>query len=306
LDFTDFNDVKQPRKIKKGFDAIKAAAADPDTRVVILTARPKGAASAVKKYMAEEGLDNIETVALQSSDPMSKANWISDEVKKNGHEEASFMDDSPKNSDAVNSIPRPSPKTLNVTNPPLPTEEDYDGPESTKQHVSDTPTRAVSVVDKKKGIQPVPGQHSSEPKPAQPPKPAAPAAPAAQPQAQPSAQPQAQPGAQTQPKQQAPAQQAPAAPATENKPGKDDMSWWREQTPDFQKKYLEKYPESKFKAASVHEAIAFRIAISSIAERITGASRFRGAASMPTESNQKLKDYIFKNWKKTNNHKTIR
>ena len=254
LDFTDFNDVKKPRKIKKGFDAITAAVKDPNTRVVILTARPKGAASAVKKYMAEQGFPDIETVALQSGEPMDKSKWISDAIEKHGHTDVSFRDDSLKNAAAVKSIAeKHSGVSFDVQNPALPKEDDYDGPSSDKQYTSDNPTKAVSVIDKSKGVQPVPGQHSS--------------APAKSPQKTPT-----QPG-------QEPAK-SPDVSAEEK--AKSDMGWWKIQSPEFKERYLQKHPGSRFKGASIG---------------------FRGALSMPTESNQALKDFIFANWKKTHNRK---
>lgn len=138
IDFADFNNVSNPRLIRSGMEAFKKAAGDPDTRTVILTARPKGSASALKKFMEALGFENIEAVALQSSDPMDKARWI--EQQAGNVEEVEFMDDSSKNVEAVESLKGKI--NVKTVNPPHPKEGDYEGNVIKKTFESDTPTPA--------------------------------------------------------------------------------------------------------------------------------------------------------------------
>ena len=146
IDFKDFNHVTKPRLIKKGMDALKKDVADENTRVVILTARPKGAASAVKKFMSKLGFDNIEAVALQSSDPMDKARWIEHEAGE--VEEVEFTDDSLSNVKAVKSLEGKIHAKLKVNNPAHPKEEDYEGQTIQNVFESDDPTSAKVEVKK--------------------------------------------------------------------------------------------------------------------------------------------------------------
>jgi uncharacterized cupin superfamily protein len=101
LDFGAFNDVNNPRKIKKNWEAFVRDTEDPDVDVVILTARPKGSASAVSKFLKSEGIKGVNVVALQSSDPYDKARWIDKAIEDRGYRDVRFVDDSTKNANAV-------------------------------------------------------------------------------------------------------------------------------------------------------------------------------------------------------------
>ncbi len=100
LDFTAFNNVIRPRKIKKNFDRLREAAKAGD-RVVILTARAKGAQSAVAKFLEHEGVKGVEVVAIGSSNPYDKAEWISKATREGGYDDVEFYDDSTANANAV-------------------------------------------------------------------------------------------------------------------------------------------------------------------------------------------------------------
>jgi len=173
IDFTDFNNVTKPRVIKKNMDAFKEAVADKDARAVVLTARPKGSASAVKKFLSSLGIDNVDVVALQSSDPMDKTRWI--EGNMEGIDDIEFTDDSSKNVEAVDTL-KGKVKRLETHNPPHPTDADYEGEPVEETFESDAST---TVEIEKKG---------------------------------------------------------PSAPSR----------WWDTQTPEFQKQYCLKHPESKY------------------------------------------------------------
>lgn len=160
IDFSDFNNVTRPRLIKKGMDALRKAAADESTRPVILTARPKGSASAVKKFMEKLGLNNVEVVALQSSDPMDKARWIEHEA--GDAEEVSFMDDSSKNVEAVGTLKGKIKAKVDTINPPHPSDEDYEGETMGETFESDAPTAAKVEVKPKQEVKKQEGDKGQE------------------------------------------------------------------------------------------------------------------------------------------------
>jgi acid phosphatase class B len=152
LDFSAFNNVIKPRKIKKNFDRLRAAAKAGD-RTVILTARAKGASSAVKKFLATEGIKNVEVVALGSSDPYDKARWISEETKKGGFDDVEFYDDSKANAHAVADLGQKHHTNIKFVSSavPHPTEDDYEGPPISRTFDSDEPVQAVVVVKPESG-----------------------------------------------------------------------------------------------------------------------------------------------------------
>ena len=51
-------------------------------------------------YFKENGITNVEVIALGSSDPQDKADWIEQQAQK-GWNDIRFMDDSSKNVSAV-------------------------------------------------------------------------------------------------------------------------------------------------------------------------------------------------------------
>ncbi len=102
FDFSDFQKVTQPQEIKGVTKLLKTVAkAEGQRKVVILTAR--SAYKPVKDYLHDIGLDDIYVVALGSSDPQHKADWIEDKIKQ-GYKDVFFIDDSHKNIAAVNKL----------------------------------------------------------------------------------------------------------------------------------------------------------------------------------------------------------
>lgn len=152
LDFSAFNNVVKPRKIKKNFDKLRDAAKAGD-RTVILTARAKGATSAVKKFLETEGIKGVEVVALGSSDPYDKARWISKATKEGGYEDVEFFDDSKANANAVAEVGKKEHTKIKFVSSavPHPTEEDYEGGPSSKVFDSDEPVQAVVEVKPEAG-----------------------------------------------------------------------------------------------------------------------------------------------------------
>ena len=146
LDFTNFNAVTRPRVIKAGMDKLRAAVKAGD-KVAILTARPRGAASAVSKYLGSLGIKGLEVVALQSSDPADKAAWI--EKASAGVDEVSFTDDSSRNVEAVKARAGNIKGKLICDNPAKPSQDsDYEGPESKEVFESDKPSTAIDDIKK--------------------------------------------------------------------------------------------------------------------------------------------------------------
>lgn len=140
-----FNNVVKPRIIKKNFDEFRKFVEDGE-RVVILTARPKGSASAVKKFLKEHGVEGVDVVALASSDPYDKARWIDKEIEEGGYDDVEFFDDSSANARAVAEHAEAHRKKglkFESHNTPHPHEDDYDGPASKATFESDNPTVAL-------------------------------------------------------------------------------------------------------------------------------------------------------------------
>ncbi len=103
-DFRDFNKMlRDPKIIKKNVEMLrnqldKARKASRGARkVTILTARALG--YPIRKFFKTLGM-NVYIVAVGSSDPEKKADWIEAQVKK-GYTDVAFMDDSAKNIRAV-------------------------------------------------------------------------------------------------------------------------------------------------------------------------------------------------------------
>lgn len=102
FNFKDFNAViKTAIPIKKNINLLKQAAADPTTKTTILTARML--AYPVKRYLKKTFNLDIYVVAVGTSDPMKKADYIEKEINK-GYNDIVFIDDSIKNVKAVETL----------------------------------------------------------------------------------------------------------------------------------------------------------------------------------------------------------
>ena len=99
FDFRDFEKVKNPKVIKGYFQLLKNMAATSDRAVYILTAR--SAYKPVYDFIKDSGIKDVFVVALGDNNPETKADWIERELKNNGYDNIYFVDDSPKNVDAV-------------------------------------------------------------------------------------------------------------------------------------------------------------------------------------------------------------
>lgn len=102
FNFKEFDAIiKTFAPIQTNLKLLKQSAESPTTKTTILTARLLG--FPVKYFLKKNfGLD-IYVIALGSSDPQKKANYIEKEIKK-GYNDIVFIDDSHKNVKAVEAL----------------------------------------------------------------------------------------------------------------------------------------------------------------------------------------------------------
>ena len=105
-DFRDFDKkLRSPRLIKKNVDLLRKQLKKGGRKVTILTARRLGAP--INSFFKTIGIQPY-VVTLGSGDPKKKADYIEREIKK-GYDPIYFMDDSPKNIKAVDSLKKKYP-----------------------------------------------------------------------------------------------------------------------------------------------------------------------------------------------------
>jgi len=101
LDFSDFSKIIEPKQIKAMFRVFKNIyKASGNRRLTILTAR--GAYKPVRQFFKDIGYD-VYVVALSSSNPKDKSDWIEKQIK-DGYDDVLFFDDSRKNIEAVKKL----------------------------------------------------------------------------------------------------------------------------------------------------------------------------------------------------------
>ena len=107
FDFSDFDKVIQPKKIKSMFKVFNNIyKASGSRRLTILTAR--AAYKPVRKFLKDVGFNDVYVVALGDSNPQKKADWIQNQIQK-GYNDILFLDDSPKNVKVVKDLKRKYP-----------------------------------------------------------------------------------------------------------------------------------------------------------------------------------------------------
>lgn len=98
FDYSDFQQVKEPRELKKITTVLRRIMRASDGNgVYILTAR--SSYKPIKQYLSDIGINSskIHVVALGSSDPSDKSDWIEDKIDNEGYTDVYFADDSIKN-----------------------------------------------------------------------------------------------------------------------------------------------------------------------------------------------------------------
>ena len=117
FDFRDFDrKLQNPRIIKQNVELLKQQldkarrSARGARKVTILTARRIG--QPVTSFLKSLGI-NAYVVPVGSSDPKVKADWIEKQILK-GYDTVYFMDDSPKNTKAVQKMLRRYPKVRSI------------------------------------------------------------------------------------------------------------------------------------------------------------------------------------------------
>lgn len=97
FDYSDFSKLIEPRKIDWTINILKRVIEKHGVGgVAILTAR--GHREPVEEFLEMEGFPpGIEIIALGDSNPMKKAEWISNKIENEGLRQVDFFDDSKKN-----------------------------------------------------------------------------------------------------------------------------------------------------------------------------------------------------------------
>ena len=99
FDYRDFQQVTRPELIKGYVELLKRMVNSGGSReVYILTAR--AVERPVSQFIKDLGINGVKVIALGDNNPEKKADWIEDRVKE-GYDDVFFVDDSPKNIDAV-------------------------------------------------------------------------------------------------------------------------------------------------------------------------------------------------------------
>jgi SAM-dependent methyltransferase len=103
FDFTEFGQLIEPkayvwtgRVLKNIYDKYGPSG------VVILTARH--ATAPIHQFLHQAGFDGIEVIALGTSNPQAKANWIDARIVRDDLHLIEFFDDSSKNVEAVRAL----------------------------------------------------------------------------------------------------------------------------------------------------------------------------------------------------------
>lgn len=110
FDYSEFEQLKNPRPIKKYVDLLKKVIDQKKAdKVIVLTAR--GHTKPIAKFLQSQGITSgITIAALGDSDPMEKAKYIEKHIR-DGYNRIAFVDDAPKNVKAVKTLMDKYPQT---------------------------------------------------------------------------------------------------------------------------------------------------------------------------------------------------
>lgn len=100
FDFSEFDQLINPKPIERFVKLIKQAASGKADKVVVLTAR--GHTLPVSQFLKMHGIESgVAIAALGDANPQKKADYIQKQIEKDGYNRVAFIDDSKKNVDAV-------------------------------------------------------------------------------------------------------------------------------------------------------------------------------------------------------------
>lgn len=110
FDFSEFNQLRNPRPITRFTKLLQKAVLEKKAdKVVVLTAR--GHTRPVAQFLRMIGITKgVSIAALGSSDPQKKAEYIDKNIRQDGYDRVAFIDDSPKNVEAVKALRKKHPK----------------------------------------------------------------------------------------------------------------------------------------------------------------------------------------------------
>ena len=113
FDFKDFDKkLKNPKIIKKNVDLLRKQLSKGGRKVTILTARRLGAP--INSFFKTLGIQPY-IVPLGDANPQKKADYIEKQIKKGKYNPIYFMDDSPKNIRAVDTLKKKYPRIKLIT-----------------------------------------------------------------------------------------------------------------------------------------------------------------------------------------------
>lgn len=100
FDYSEFQQIRNPVLIKGYVELLKRMAdGSGDRGVFILTAR--SAQKPIEDFIRDIGIRNVTVVALGDANPEKKADWIENAIQSDKYDDVFFVDDSPKNVEAV-------------------------------------------------------------------------------------------------------------------------------------------------------------------------------------------------------------
>lgn len=103
FDYSDFHTLINPRAIRWTNKILRNVYMHHGPQnIAILSAR--GAAEPIRQFLINEGINDVEIVALSNAEPNTKALWIEERINRDNYEAVEFFDDSYKNVNAVRNL----------------------------------------------------------------------------------------------------------------------------------------------------------------------------------------------------------
>lgn len=149
FDFSEFEQLKNPREITRFTELLKRVVDEKKAdKVVVLTAR--GHTKPIAKFLQGMGITTgITIAALGDANPQRKANYIEKHIR-DGYGRIAFVDDSPKNVAAVNSLKDKYPQIKLLTHQVKHSEQEPKKPDTKEKEKVDSPKKStISQPDSK-------------------------------------------------------------------------------------------------------------------------------------------------------------